>query len=276
MSEAFKKSYLIPSPSQISELREIIRSHSPPSATLLSRSQNMLEETVAELRSEKALLESYADNCRSLFSPARRLPTELLVEIFDLCSPEFNSVEDTTTVKQEETGLAKYIFFRSPGYVLSWFEFEPLTHLFGEVDTTLWNESAMSSATLVALLASSLNRGANFPLTLEAAMIDSDHSSRNSSHKSVGELLAQHSYRWQTVYLWVDPSQLMFLGHARGNLPLLETLTLISPHTAVGPTVEVFTVAPRLKTAVHGFASSPPLPRGQLLQLTIGRSHAVT
>ncbi|KAJ7744641.1 hypothetical protein B0H16DRAFT_1857427 [Mycena metata] len=288
MSEAFKESYLIPSPSKISELREIIRSHSPPSATLLSRSENVvdngslelarytteiqtLEETLAKLKSERALLESYAHECRSIFSPARRLPTELLVEIFDLCSPDFNSVN---TVEQEENRLAKTYLFHISRVCYRWHDIimnSPKLWSTITVDTGLWHESAISSATL---LASSLKRGADFPLTLKAGI-----NPRHLSHQSVLELLAQHSRRWKTVCLWLYPSHLTFLAHARGNIPVLETLILHSTHPDnVEPTAEVFTAAPRLKMAkIFGFGPSfPSLPWGQLLQLTIGNGQCHT
>ncbi|KAJ7744639.1 hypothetical protein B0H16DRAFT_1889595 [Mycena metata] len=283
----FKKSNLIPIPSQVSELRGIIRSHSLPSLTLLSRSQNVvdnaplelaryaieiqtLEETLGKLKSERALLESYADECRSLFSPARRLPTELLVEIFDLCSPDFNSVDNTTTVEQEETRLAKIYLLRLSQVSFRWHDIvmnSPKLWSTITFDTTLWHKSTISSATLLAMLASSLKRGADFPLALEAA-IDHDHS--DSNHESVLPLLAQHSRRWKTVYLWVYPPRLRFLAQARGNLPILESLTLVSASANLQPTgaVDMFGVAPRLKTAeVHGWWG--PLPWGQLLRLTI-------
>ncbi|KAJ7033387.1 hypothetical protein C8F04DRAFT_1354321 [Mycena alexandri] len=286
-TKPFEKSYLVPTPSQISELREIIRSYSPPAATLLSSSQSVvdnsplelarytteiqtLEETLAELKSERALLESYRDQCRSLFSSARRLPTELLVEIFDLCSPDFNSVVDDTTVEEEENRLAKTYLLQLSRVCSRWHDIVMDSSKLWSVitvDTTLWHKSASSSATLLALLASSLKRGADFPVTLEAA-VEPEH----PSHKSVLKLLAQHSRRWKTVYLWIDRPHLRFLAQARGNLPVLETLTLISATVIdVEPTGEVFTVAPRLKTAkIHGWSRAfPPLPWGQLLQLTI-------
>ncbi|KAJ7744598.1 hypothetical protein B0H16DRAFT_987345 [Mycena metata] len=288
MSKPFKQSYLLPSPSQISELRGVIRSHSPPSATLLARSHSvldnspvelaryateirMLEEALAELKSERALLESHVDDCRSLFSPVRRLPTELLVEIFDLCSPDFNSVDDTTTVDQEEDRLAKIYLLRISRVCSRWHDIvmnSPKLWSTITVDTTLWRKSTISSATLLALLVSSLKRGADFPLTLEAAI-----GRKHPSHKSVLKLLAQHSRRWQTAYLSVDPSHLTFLAHAQGNLPVLESLTLLSARRAnVEATAEVFGAIPRLKTAeISGWfdGASLQLPWGQLRQLTI-------
>ncbi|KAJ7146922.1 hypothetical protein C8R44DRAFT_552905, partial [Mycena epipterygia] len=46
-----------------------------------------LQDRLDGLRSERATLESYANGCRSVLSPVRRLPAELLVDIFDICAP---------------------------------------------------------------------------------------------------------------------------------------------------------------------------------------------
>ncbi|KAF8199216.1 hypothetical protein K438DRAFT_1759119 [Mycena galopus ATCC 62051] len=51
---------------------------------------------------DRHILESYADGCRSLFSPIRRLPAELLADIFELCLPrEIYQILDTTIPEQE-------------------------------------------------------------------------------------------------------------------------------------------------------------------------------
>ncbi|KAJ7146996.1 hypothetical protein C8R44DRAFT_555857, partial [Mycena epipterygia] len=61
-----------------------------------------LQEIMAKLSSDRALVESYADVCRSIFSPVRRLPTELLIEIFEMCAPPgADQISDQTTPKQE-------------------------------------------------------------------------------------------------------------------------------------------------------------------------------
>ncbi|KAJ6537848.1 hypothetical protein B0H19DRAFT_913580, partial [Mycena capillaripes] len=46
-----------------------------------------LQNELAEIISERDALAFCAEGCRSLFSPIRRLPTELLTEIFGMCAP---------------------------------------------------------------------------------------------------------------------------------------------------------------------------------------------
>ncbi|KAJ7831409.1 hypothetical protein B0H14DRAFT_2277533, partial [Mycena olivaceomarginata] len=51
--------------------------------TEISKTSNHLNR----LASERRTLASYADGCRGVFSPVRRLPAELLAEIFSMCFP---------------------------------------------------------------------------------------------------------------------------------------------------------------------------------------------
>jgi hypothetical protein len=103
----------LPNPSQIAELQNILRSNSLPPE--LSSIQTTISATPAELErydwainsvqkelnrlsSERRTLASYTDGCQSALSPIRRVPVEVLVEIFDLCLPEgtYQLSEDTT------------------------------------------------------------------------------------------------------------------------------------------------------------------------------------
>ncbi|KAJ7808530.1 hypothetical protein B0H14DRAFT_2198609, partial [Mycena olivaceomarginata] len=52
--------------------------------TEITRLQTELER----LTSERRALASYAEECRGLSSPIRRIPSELLAKIFDICRPE--------------------------------------------------------------------------------------------------------------------------------------------------------------------------------------------
>ncbi len=51
---------------------------------------------------ERDTLASYADGCRSAFAPIRRMPTEILADIFNMCSPvEIYGLADDTTPQEE-------------------------------------------------------------------------------------------------------------------------------------------------------------------------------
>ncbi|KAJ7896989.1 hypothetical protein B0H13DRAFT_1718572 [Mycena leptocephala] len=116
---SFEKSHLIPGPSEIAQLHDLLRFSGVPTEAVTSTFQNIidhappelarydieiqsLEQTLAALKSDRTLLQSYTDGCRSVFSPVRRLPRELLVEIFDLCAPPDADVIRPTVKAPEE------------------------------------------------------------------------------------------------------------------------------------------------------------------------------
>ncbi|KAJ6535802.1 hypothetical protein DFH09DRAFT_931658, partial [Mycena vulgaris] len=118
-----------------------------------------LEAALARVRSERASLESYTDGCRSLFSPVRRLPTELLADIFDMCAPpDTHELSDTTTPEEEVDRVCS----RWHRIVMA----TPMLWSKIAADTDLWDRTNASSATLLRLIAAALERGADFPLSL--------------------------------------------------------------------------------------------------------------
>lgn len=135
---SFEKSHLLPSSAQVTQLHDILRSNNLPPGSVASSFQSVidqsplelkryaaeiqrLEKTLAELKSDLASLESYTNGCRSMFSPLRRLPNELLVEIFDLCSPPgADLISDTTTPEEEEDRVARnYLLQLSQVHILN-------------------------------------------------------------------------------------------------------------------------------------------------------------
>ncbi|KAF8212574.1 hypothetical protein K438DRAFT_1565648, partial [Mycena galopus ATCC 62051] len=87
-------SSLLPTPAQTAEVAQHLRSNSIPSDpsslhAVIASSPVDVARYDAEIRrliSERDALQRYSDECRSIFAPVRRLPPEILVEIFTLCS----------------------------------------------------------------------------------------------------------------------------------------------------------------------------------------------
>ncbi|KAJ7177521.1 hypothetical protein C8R43DRAFT_1118509 [Mycena crocata] len=155
----------------------------------------------------------------AFFASARRVHTELLVEMFDLTSTidAYELFDDTTPereverlaksnlldlVRSDETHLADR---RDP--------FQVCSHRYGvvmgtprlwaafAVDITLWSKS--NGLDLVATL---LQRSANFPLSIEIAV---DY---GGVARKLMALLVQHSHRWKEVYFWMDPRCFEFIA----------------------------------------------------------------
>ncbi|KAJ6535322.1 hypothetical protein DFH09DRAFT_1324939 [Mycena vulgaris] len=239
-----------------------------------------LEGAIARVRSEQASLESYTDGCRSLFSPARRLPTELLADIFDMCAPpDTHELSDTTTPEEEVDRVAKIYLLQLARVCSRWHRIvmdTPMLWSMIAADTELWDRTTTSPTTLLRLLAASLERGAHFPLSMEIYVNSRRH---HSGHEqTLLELLSQHARRWKNVYFYIHPQYFTFLAGAKGNLPLLDQLCLASdvPSYLESP-LDVFETAPRLNTVTifEWRSKLPNLPWGQLLGLEYqtGKSH---
>ncbi|KAJ7496500.1 hypothetical protein FB451DRAFT_197274 [Mycena latifolia] len=269
----FQKSHILPNPAQINQLCDSIRSNSFPPETSSFRSFiaeapaelaryneeiQRLQEALDALRSERSILESYADGCRSAFSPVRRLPTELLVDIFDMCAPPgADTVSDETTPQEELERLAKTYLLRPSQVCSRWHDVIMDTAMLWStvvVDTTCWDKCPVSSDTLLRLVVLSLERGVDVPLTLDIAVED------DSNERPLLQLITRDARRWKSIYLWIHPTSLRFLAGARGNMPVLEKLHLHA-HCEGQLEADIF------ETLTGRSTRLPTLPWGQLLDV---------
>ncbi|KAJ7496513.1 hypothetical protein FB451DRAFT_1207956 [Mycena latifolia] len=267
------------SPLQNLELRYITRSNSFPPETSSFRSFiaeapsqlaqydeeiQRLQEALDTLRSERAVIESFSDECRSVFSPVRCLPTELLVDIFDKCAPRSaHHLSDTTPPEEEIERLAKSYLLQLSQVCSRWHSVVMGTPMLWStlvVDTVCWDECPVSSDTLLGLVALSLERGVDFPLTLSVGIQEGD-----SKERPLSELISRHASRWKDIYLCIPQESLAFLAGAQGNLRLLERLKLPSG---------IFEIAPRLvDVSLFGWSAGlPTLPWGQLRKVAFDNS----
>ncbi|KAJ7244925.1 hypothetical protein C8J57DRAFT_1363384 [Mycena rebaudengoi] len=205
----------LPDPAQIAHLREILRSNSLPPETThfrhvveiapaeIARYDSEIERlrvVLEQLVADRATLHAYADGCRSIVAPIRRLP-QVLVQIFWLVPPAASDVlSDTTTYAEELGRLAKEELLALSNVCSHWHGVVMNTPMLWSTivtDTDLWNVPE----TMAYLLSQSLE-----PLWT------------GTSVRQAVKLLAQHSQRWRDC--------MGFLSQARGNLPALETLDI--------------------------------------------------
>ncbi|KAJ7496414.1 hypothetical protein FB451DRAFT_1207743 [Mycena latifolia] len=225
-----------------------------------------VEKTLNRLVADREVLASYVDSCRSVFSPVRHLPTELLVEVFTMCSPQrAHEISETDTPADEEDRISKKHLLQLSQVCSHWHVIVMGTSkLWSTIasDVTRWRESSVPPPILLDRLVSSLERGGNHPLMLQVGMEDGDPNERQ-----VLEALAKHSRRWKDVYFGISLQAIQFLAGAKGNLPLLEDLYVTAlGDPGPGTDLDVFAVAPQLKNvAFEGdFAGVPNLPWEQL------------
>ncbi|KAJ7758668.1 hypothetical protein B0H16DRAFT_1720756 [Mycena metata] len=194
------------------------------------------------------------------------LPAELLVEIFDMCSPlgddGLDGLSDTTTPLEEANRLAKTYLLQLSQVCSHWHVLVMGTPMLWRIliaDTTLWHVAPVSAEKLFELVTVSLDRGGSHPLCLEVAVED-----QHGYGSRALDLLARHSRRWRQVVVWSGFSIFQSILPARGNLPLLEKLEITQNGDWMD--CDVFEIAPRLTTfTITGWVTSVPvLPWGQI------------
>ncbi|KAJ7146881.1 hypothetical protein C8R44DRAFT_973482 [Mycena epipterygia] len=199
--------------------------------------------------------------------PFQHIPAELLIEIFDMCTPlvdgEVDGLCDTTTPDQEVERLAKSYLLQLSQVCARWHSIAMETPALWSmivVDTTLWGGSSVPAGMLIGLVAAALERGGSHPLDIQAAVDDEDLYGR-----VVLELLSRHAMRWRRVYFWNGLPSHISISAAKGNLPLLEKLELSNQNDA-WTELNVFEVAPQLtKVLFTGWAGKiPAFPWEQL------------
>ncbi|KAJ7443405.1 hypothetical protein B0H11DRAFT_1826164, partial [Mycena galericulata] len=191
----FRSSQLIPTPAQNAELRHILRSNGgslPDAASFNSGDCTVpaelerydleierLQKNLNNLISERTNLANYVEGCRSIFSPIRRLPTELLALIFGMCCPvdKYHLSSKMTVVQELDRIANKHLLQLSQvssvwhGVVMG----TPQLWSIITADTRLWPKSPVPSKTLLSLLASSLKRSGNHPLRVHISALKGTH-----------------------------------------------------------------------------------------------------
>ncbi|KAF7362612.1 3-beta hydroxysteroid dehydrogenase isomerase family [Mycena venus] len=284
-SVAFQPSLLLNDSSQLrAEIHALLRSNTLPEDTACFR--RVIHEAPSELArydteidrvksildgltSDRATLAACADTCRSVFAPVRRLPSELLVEIFEACAPlSAVEVNDTDTAAEELDRLnMRYLLQLSQ--VCSYWRVIAMrtTRLWSWVtaDTTLWTDSILSQTGYLDRLETCLERGGTHPLTLNV-IVKIDH----PDERQILEALVKQAPRWRDIYLCCQLESFASVITDNNNengeqLPLLERLHICA-HGQSGIDINFFEGASRLKDVVFDGRVSgiPSLPWSQL------------
>ncbi|KAJ7251418.1 hypothetical protein C8J57DRAFT_1353557 [Mycena rebaudengoi] len=271
----------LPDPTQFADLHKILRFESLRVPSHTAHFRRLADSAPAEiaryeaeikrlrgllktLEDDRATVTTFAEGCRSILAPVRRLPAEVLVEIFSLI-PEHDGISRRTTPVQELDRLAKKELL-----VLSKVSFYWHSVVMGTprlwstlvADMDSWEEPGASPHTLLALLARSLQRGATHPLTMELQC-----RTPWKNQQQALELVGQHSHRWRDMYFSMNEKCFSFLSGARANMPNLEVLEIMV-EGGWTEQFDVFAVAPRLTNVEYAGPTAfiPTFPWGQLQQ----------
>ncbi|KAF8145759.1 hypothetical protein K438DRAFT_1735247 [Mycena galopus ATCC 62051] len=265
-SDSLFSSSLLPTPAQTAQVHQLLRSNSVPSDSQSSYLRSIIAPSLADvarydieierLQAERDALQRYCDECRSVYAPVRRLPPEILAEIFLLCvSPTpILYCDDTQNFPDGPNPATQPHLLPLLQVCLSWYNTVMTTPcLWANIEAALHNTSSK-------LLARSLDRSARCPLTLHLEAYD-------GNLQPALELLGGCADRWRIADLYISEDAGRFLSHVRGNLPRLERLGLGG---GGAPGIEIFETAPNLTHIVLSRVGSPlpKLPWTQLREVT--------
>ncbi|KAJ6580811.1 hypothetical protein B0H19DRAFT_1112475 [Mycena capillaripes] len=207
-------------------------------------SESAIADAVIRMRAESKMLSEYSAICSSALSPIRRLPSEILIHVFLLCTPvtmALNSEDYAAEIKR----LAHYDLLQLAHVCAHW-------HALALGTPALWRELDMDlffwSQKMLPFVQKVLERSASSPLQVrlgapDAVTVDS----------SLLELIAQHCSRWKAALFYMDFAFYTSFSSIHGHLPLLECAHLAglvepddSAQAIATAAVELFSIAPRL------------------------------
>ncbi|KAF5375776.1 hypothetical protein D9757_008972 [Collybiopsis confluens] len=184
-----------------------------------------LEARALVLATQKERLLQYASRVKMLLSPIRKLPDELLCDVFDLaCGMNYFWVNRAKT---------EFSFRDAPAIAISsvcsrWRKNAMIMpsiwsriSLGWDIDTDDWLGETTTPLSL------SLTRSLSWPLTIELDLVAGSALLSGQPHPIITRL-TEERHRWQKLVLYPPTYQLddLFLDLSSQNFPLLEDLTL--------------------------------------------------
>ncbi|KAJ7248446.1 hypothetical protein C8J57DRAFT_717805 [Mycena rebaudengoi] len=204
-----------------------------------------LESSLATLRQERQAVEHHIQQHLAILSPIRRLPFDLLGEIFSWTLPHLYFHED---------------YFSSMDMSLSPWVLTHICRRWRNVSlslSSLWSNISIRESdrhpALRLLLSAQLHRSGSYPLAISLAYC----------HEAL-EPLVCHSNRWHTISVTMHQRMVPLLNQTAGRLPLLRSVT----HRGVQDVSHctAFQTAPHLRH-VYTSNSTLPAPYAQLVRL---------
>ncbi|KAJ7491705.1 hypothetical protein B0H11DRAFT_2007522 [Mycena galericulata] len=255
----YSGSNFLPGSVTAAQIQELLRSHGPPpeylpsTVSALSDELTRLDHEISQLqdndqlrcmKSERVLLDAHYDACLSVLAPIRRVPSEILVDIFRICLHSSLVRQNIESRAFEMASLARAPLFTVSQVCARWHNIvmgTPALWTTIELDSLVWADERQIDA-VMELLKFVLERSGTSPLNVSIC---------DETHPPALQLLATHSNRWKNVEIMCSMSNFQHLASVRGRLPLLETVMLDIWGTNSEPVpMDFFAVAPTLKTCI--------------------------
>ncbi|KAJ7491736.1 hypothetical protein B0H11DRAFT_990118 [Mycena galericulata] len=291
--DTFVRSHLVPNAAQAAHIRELLRSYAPPPINLSSTMSALsieiarydseicrLRAQLAALEADQSALKAYHDDHGGFLAPVRRVPSEILLEIFQFLPLSFaDALEkppDLTSLKDIPTSRLAGMPLLAVSLVSArWHDIALGTPgLWNRItlDRRLWerlDNHPSETPNAKELLARVLDLGGKSLLDVKIIT-----AIKYGPNPDLLHLLTTHSDRWKTVHLHCHFDDLRCLSSAKGKLPFLESLYLYTwdvPDRVPGRVLDTFGVAPRLRTlilpgSVLSTFAKPPLEQLHVLR----------
>lgn len=219
-----------------------------------------LEAALLKLRSQRAHVQKNVDVCRGFHAPIRRIPSEVLAEVFAHCQPQWpgrspqveHSGTDEPVGFMAATLTLGLVCARWRDIILSAKELWSTVIVDVNVNISVTDEVGYAKFLAVhAMLHLYIQRSGNVPLTISVSvkhlLISSRAPVRNdTSGKAICDTLASQAYRWRRARIILDDDDglVSFWSDIQGSLPELEELSIRDIDSLAGITC----IAPKLHT----------------------------
>ncbi|KAJ7141734.1 hypothetical protein C8R43DRAFT_587413 [Mycena crocata] len=270
------KSDVLPEVTARAHIRDLLRSHANPPGHILSTLSALSDELweydleiarltakLTRMQADRAVLQAHYTDCCGLFAPIRRLPAEILLEIFRLCWSSFKDASDNLDMRDYPKATDLSLLANSPVLALSqvcarWHSIAMSAGILWdtiELDESIWAPPSRTE-TIMDLLRAALTRGGECPLRVIVY---------GANPPPALELLAQHSERWRKAEFICPLPVLKNLSGLKGRFPVLHTLE-VSSWASPQEQLDLFEVAPSLTSlTISGqllrTAATPPRPQ---------------
>ncbi|KAK7013790.1 hypothetical protein R3P38DRAFT_3003977 [Favolaschia claudopus] len=225
------------------------------------------DQHASRLLSERDTLVSYTAFCRSVLSPAQKLPNELLAKIFDLYFHEtLHPGTGAITLEDQMQFFTRRALQELAQVCFRWYCVAIGTPQLWStiiIHSDVWDRSFVYPEILTKLLASLLIRGKDYPLIIEMSIYPTMHCKR------VLALLCRHARRWRKAHFWSIPQSQTFF-HPTKNLKLDRLVSLsLDVESESWKDITAFQNSPFLtELTVARFHKLPILPWPQIKTVT--------
>ncbi|KAJ7777134.1 hypothetical protein B0H16DRAFT_1504435 [Mycena metata] len=222
----------------------------PPDSSARPGTELAIDKALARLRAEYIMLSEYSAICSSSMAPVRRLPPEILIQVFLPFTPMTREI-NSKDYRGEIHRLIHHDLLQLAQVCAYWRALAFGTPTFWrslDLDMMFWSHKMLPLTEAV------LERSANSAIQVRIGVPDEVEPDR-----TLLELIARHSVHWQGALFSMDFKHFTSLAPIRGNLPLLECAHIAGNFDPDSPdliglaaaAVKLFSDAPRLTDVTY-------------------------